>query len=109
MAGAGEFRAPKVKLSYQVAQVLVKCGYLAGVELDNDEMIVKLKYAGKIPAIMGIKRVSKPGGRIYAGVDDLPKVWGGLGTNVLSTPKGVVDSKEAKKLKSGGEILVQVW
>lgn len=100
---------PATKISYQVAQVLVKKGYLAEVRKKTDKMTVVLKYLGKRPAVMGLKRVSKPGGRVYSGASDQPRVRGGLGINILSTPKGVMDGGGAKKLKTGGEILAQVW
>jgi len=109
MAGSREIGAPMTKLCYEVAQVLVKTGYLSGVEKKDRQMVLKLKYSGKVPAVTGIRRVSKPGSRRYMGVNDLPKVWGGLGINIITTPKGVMDSKQAKKLNSGGELLLQVW
>jgi len=71
--------------------------------------IRNLEIGNGKPAIMGIKRVSKPGVRRYSGIKDIPKVWGGLGINILSTPKGVLSERQAKKLNSGGEILAQVW
>lgn len=109
MAGATEISVPSSKMTVAVAGVLVKKKYLEAAEKKAGQITIKLKYQGKVPAITGIERVSKPGSRIYSGVGDLPKVWGGLGVNIVSTPKGVVDGKEAKKLNAGGEILARVW
>ena len=75
----------------------------------KDELVIKLKYEGKTPALTDIRRVSKPGVRIYSGVKKLPRVLGGLGINILSTPKGIMADKTAKKLHVGGEIIAQVW
>src|SRR3989344_5236182 len=86
-----------------VAQVLVKRGYLAGVEKEDKGLKVSLKYAGKKPAVMGIRRGSKPGARRYSGKGEYPRVWGGLGVNIVSTPGGIMDHKQAQKLNHGGE------
>ena len=75
----------------------------------KDELVVKLQYEGKTPALTDIRRVSRPGVRIYAGVKKLPRVLGGLGINILSTPQGVMADKQAKKLHVGGEIIAQAW
>ncbi len=91
------------------ADVLVKAGYLQGYTTEGQVMTVTLKYTKAKPAISGIKRVSKPGARIYAGYKDLPRVWGGLGMHILSTPQGVMTDKDARKLHCGGELIAQVW
>jgi small subunit ribosomal protein S8 len=70
---------------------------------------VYLKYDNKKSAIIGLKRISKPGLRIYAQKDNIPRVLNGLGTAVISTSKGVITSKEAYKLKVGGEVLCYIW
>lgn len=100
---------PVTKSVQRVAEVLKKQGYLGEVTLKDKDLVLTLKYSGKDPAISGIKRVSKPGARVYCGVKDFPKVLGGLGKNILSTPKGIMSDKEARKLKVGGEIIAQVW
>lgn len=92
-----------------VAEVLVSEGYVSSVKHEGTELVVELKYKGKEPAMIDLRRVSKPGQRIYSSVKQLPKVWGGLGINILSTPKGVVSEKVAKKLNVGGEIIAQIW
>lgn len=89
-------------------------GYITDVRLLKDSkqgtLKVYLKYStNKKPAIMGIKRISKPGLRVYAPGDKLPKVLNGLGTAVISTSKGVITNREARKLNVGGEVLFYVW
>jgi small subunit ribosomal protein S8 len=97
------------KLVLATAKALTDCGYLSGAKPDKRKLHLDLKYEDKNPAIMGIRRVSKPGARRYVGWQDLPRVWGGLGVNILSTPAGVIADKQAKKMKIGGELLIQVW
>ncbi len=92
-----------------VAQVLVKEGYLTACAKKDHLLTLTLKYTGREAAVTDLKRVSKPGRRIYSQVKSIPKVLGGIGISVLSTPKGVISDKQAKKLNVGGEILAQVW
>ena len=70
---------------------------------------VYLKYSGRKPAIIGLKRISRPGLRVYAQNDSIPRVLNGLGAAILSTSKGILDDKQARKLKIGGEILCHIW
>jgi len=109
MADLPLIRAPYTRAVYGVVCVLVEEGYLARAEKKENAVEITLKYKGKKPAILGIKRSSKPGARIYTSLKDMPKVWGGLGINILSTPKGIISSKQARKLNTGGEIVAQVW
>jgi len=109
LASRETISAPNVKTVERVAQVLVKTGYVTSVAQDGKQLIVTLKYTSHQPAIMGLRRMSRPGARVYCGFRDLPKVWGGLGINILSTPKGIMGEKEAKKLSCGGELIAQVW
>ena len=97
------------KLILNLAKLLQKEGYLAEVKQDKREIVVVLKYHSRIPAITDIKRVSKPSLRVYKGVSDLPSVLNGLGIAVISTPKGLMTDKEARKVKAGGEVLALVW
>ena len=100
---------PVTKTVEQVAKVLADEGYLEKVVKEKNTLILTLKYAGRDPVITGIKRVSKPGARIYTSVKNFPKVVGGLGINILTTPKGIISEIKAKKLNTGGEIIAQVW
>ena len=105
---------PCSKLRIEIAKILDKEGYIAGYEVIEDEiqgMIkINLKYGpGKQKVITGLKRVSKPGLRVYASKDNLPKVLKGLGIAIISTSKGIMTDKEARKLNVGGEVLAFVW
>lgn len=100
---------PATRLVRRVAEELSQAGFAGEVKEENGVLIIELKYKGKEPAITGIKRVSKPGARIYSGAARIPRVLGGLGMSILTTPKGVMSEKKAKKLKVGGEIICQVW
>lgn len=97
------------KLTYNLMKLLQTEGYLEGVSTKGREVIVKLLYLDRKPAITDIKRVSKPSLRIYKGVADLPAVLNGLGIAIISTPKGLMTDKTARKLKVGGEVLAFVW
>ena len=97
-----------------IAQILLDEGYVKGVEKIEDGkqgvIRVTLKYtANKKFAISGIKRISKPGLRVYASKEDLPKVLGGLGVAIISTSKGIMTDKNARKLGLGGEVMAFVW
>ena len=105
---------PASNMKKAIADILVNEGYVKGyqiVENGNQGIIrITLKYlAGKQKVIRGIRRVSKPGLRIYAGYEDMPKVMNGLGIAIVSTPKGIVTDKKARELKVGGEVLAFVW
>ena len=96
-----------------IAQILLDEGYISAFEeVDagkNKNLVISLKYVNKTKVITGLKRISKPGRRIYAGAQDLPKVLGGLGIVIVSTSKGVMTDREARKLGIGGEVLAYVW
>jgi len=105
---------PCSKLRIEIAKILDAEGYIAGYEVIEDQIqgIIKinLKYGpGKQKVITGLKRVSKPGLRVYASKENLPKVLKGLGIAIISTSKGVMTDKEARKLNVGGEVLAFVW
>ena len=105
---------PASNMKKAIADILVNEGYVKGyqiVENGNQGIIrVTLKYGdGKAKIIRGIRRVSKPGLRIYAGYEDMPKVMNGLGVAIVSTSKGIMTDKKARSLKVGGEVLAFVW
>jgi len=106
---------PSSKMKVAIADILLKEGYIRNYELvDNGnfkDIRVTLKYGDNKnqKIITGIKRISKPGLRVYAGKDELPKVLGGLGVAIISTNSGVITDKEARKLQVGGEVLAYVW
>ena len=105
---------PASKMKISIAQILLDEGYIKGFQLidDGTQGIIRitLKYLpGKQRVIQGLRRVSKPGLRVYAGADELPRVLNGLGIAIISTSKGVMTDKEARKLHVGGEVLAFVW
>lgn len=108
-----EVEIPASNMKKEIAKILLNEGYIKGYELtgDNGETIkVTLKYGPKGErVIVGLKRISKPGLRVYAGSEELPKVLGGLGIAIISTPKGVMTDKKARKQRHGGEVLAYVW
>ena len=106
---------PSSKIKLSIASILLDEGYIEKYELVDagnfKNIRITLKYtAGKADRVItGIKRISKPGLRVYAGKDDIPKVLGGLGIAILSTNKGIVTDKQARKEAVGGEVLAFVW
>ncbi|MBQ4571822.1 MAG: 30S ribosomal protein S8 [Clostridia bacterium] len=107
-------KVPASNMKKAIAQILVDEGYIKGfiVEEDGKQGMIEiaLKYGpNKSSVITGIRRVSKPGLRIYTNCEDMPKVMKGLGIAILSTSKGVMTDKEARKLNVGGEVLAFVW
>ena len=105
---------PASKIKIEIAKILDAEGYINGYEVieDNIQGMIKinLKYGpGKQKVITGLKRVSKPGLRVYASNENLPKVLKGLGIAIISTSKGIMTAKEARKLNVGGEVLAFVW
>ena len=97
------------KLILKLMKLLEEEGYIQGAKEKDGEILVSLKYNARKPAIADIKRVSKPSLRVYKGVSDLPRVLNGLGIAVISTPKGLLTDKKARKEKVGGEILALIW
>ncbi len=105
---------PASKMKKAIADILVQEGYINGVEMVEEgvqgKMIISLKYGPKKERVIsGLKRISKPGLRVYAGSEEMPNVLGGLGIAIVSTSKGVMTGKQAKATKNGGEVLAYVW
>lgn len=104
---------PYSKIKKSIVDILVTEGYIAkavvkeGTPFSN--LVVTLKYIGRLPAINDVKRMSKPGRRLYAPAKQLPRALGGYGITILSTSKGVMTDKKARKQNIGGELLCQVW
>src|SRR6478609_9544732 len=101
------------KMREGVATILKKNGYIADFKKGEQDGLpvieVTLKYVNRSSAINGIKRVSSPGRRVYAGYTEIPKVIGGMGISILTTSKGIKSDREARQEKIGGELLAQVW
>jgi small subunit ribosomal protein S8 len=104
---------PSSKMKAGLAEILKKNGYIYDYKIDEDSkqnvISVLLKYSDGIPAINGLKRISKPGLRIYKKSDELPRVLNGLGTAVISTSKGLLTEKEARRQDTGGEVVCYIW
>ncbi len=114
MRGKGKVSTPASKIRKNVLDVLQNEGYIRGyaqVEYDGGkaEIEIELKYYDGSPVIKEIKRISKPGRRVYSSVGDLPRVHNGLGVSILSTSKGVMSDSEARNQNVGGEILCRVF
>ena len=105
---------PSSKMKREIAKILKEEGFIKNFKVITDdlkhEMIrIFLKYDATKKGIIHIKRISKPGRRVYRGVDHIPSVMSGLGISILSTPKGILTDKAARKVNTGGEILCHVW
>jgi small subunit ribosomal protein S8 len=103
---------PHSRMKESLAHILKSEGYVAEVSVDGKtikKLKIKLKYQGKKNVIEGLKRVSKPGLRKYVGATEIPRVLGGLGVSILSTPEGVMTGTQAKKKNLGGELLCYIW
>ena len=105
---------PASKMKKSIAEILADEGYIKGFDVIDDNkqgtIRIEMKYgAGKERVISGIKKISKPGLKVYAKAEDVPKVLGGLGVAIISTSKGVISDKEARKLGVGGEVICYVW
>ena len=105
---------PASNIKKAIAKILLEEGYVKNVEFVEDgvqgTIKITLKYAGKnAKVITGLKRISKPGLRIYSNAEQLPKVLNGLGIAIVSTSKGIITDKNARKLNVGGEVLAYVW
>jgi small subunit ribosomal protein S8 len=98
----------------EIARVLREEGYIRGFDVQDDKgkrtLRIQLRYAGKKqPVMLGLKRVSRPGLRVYSKKTDIPRVFGGVGTAIVSTPRGVMTGEQARRQGVGGEILCHVW
>ena len=105
---------PASNMKKSIAKILLDEGYIKSVDVIDDglsgQIKIGLKYTDKKQAvIVGLKRISKPGLRVYAQCEELPKVLGGLGTAIISTSKGVMTDKQARAAKVGGEVLAYIW
>ena len=113
-AGKETVSMPSSKKLVEIARIMHEEGYIAGYEIEpaspRDILEITLKYgAKKNRTIRGIKRISKPGLRIYAGKDELPRVLGGLGCAIISTSHGVMTDRDARKAGIGGEVIAYIW
>jgi small subunit ribosomal protein S8 len=117
MARHAAVAMPHSKIKRAIASILLEEGFISGVEVLPEKpqavLRLKLKYVGRRrerrPVIMGLKRVSRPGRRVYARRSEIPWVQSGMGIAVLSTPKGVITGQQARRMGVGGEVLCYIW
>ena len=104
---------PYSKIKAEIVRILKDEGYISEYSIDTSAAHPRIKVTNKIvnrsSAITGLRRVSRPGLRRYVGADEIPRVLGGMGVAILSTPRGVLSGREAKKQKVGGELLAYIW
>lgn len=105
---------PSSKMKVSIAKVLQEEGFISNYTVTDDvpqpNLILSLKYTGRgVPVITGLQRVSKPGRRVYLGYREIPWVRSGLGINIISTPKGLMTGRKARRGKVGGEVICNVW
>ena len=104
-----EVSVPRSKMKEAMATILKQEGYVEDVSVSERDITIELKYVKGRPAIAGLKRVSKPGRRVYVNSRQIPRVQNGLGICILSTSRGVLDGMTAHTEKTGGELLCEVW
>jgi len=113
MAGRSELLVPHSKMKMALAKILKDFNYIEDFKLVEEgvfkQIKITLKYIGKTAAISGVKRISKPGRRIYKGSVMIPRTLNGYGLTIVSTNQGLMDSKSARKNNVGGEVLCQIW
>ncbi|MCX7682619.1 MAG: 30S ribosomal protein S8 [Anaerolineae bacterium] len=117
MVGQPSVQVPSSKIKAEIARILKEEGFIEDYYVTRDrpqpQLIITLKYVGerkeRRPVITGLKRVSKPGRRVYAGVSEIPWVRSGMGIAILTTPKGVLTGQQARRLGVGGEVICYVW
>ena len=117
MVGQPSVRMPSSKVKAAIAKILKEEGFIEDYHVTNERpqpnLVIKLKYVGerkeRHPVITGLERVSKPGRRVYTHASDIPWVKSGMGTAILTTPKGVLTGQQAHRLGVGGEVLCYVW
>lgn len=113
MAGRSELLVPHSKMKMALAKILKDFNYIEDFKLVEEgvfkQIKITLKYIGKTAAISGVKRISKPGRRIYKGSVMIPRALNGYGLTIVSTNQGLMDSKSARKNNVGGEVLCQIW
>lgn len=111
LAGQREVVLPYSKLKYAIAQVLEKEGWIVGLASQDHQKNLKvlLKYDQGKPVIQQLKRISKPGRRVYVGRTELPRVLNGLGMAIISTPKGLMTADQARQAKLGGEVICEIF
>ncbi len=104
---------PSSKIKEEIARILAEEGFVDSYKVEDarvgKELTVRLRYSGREPVLHGLRRVSKPGRRVYKGASEIPRVKGGIGVAIVSTSHGLMTDREARRRNIGGEILGEVW
>jgi small subunit ribosomal protein S8 len=100
---------PISRMKVEIARILRDEGYISGYETAERDLVLKMKFVGKLPAVSGLRRISKPGLRVYARKSEMPRVLGGLGVAIVSTSAGLMTGRQAERKGLGGEVLAYVW
>ncbi|MDP9264532.1 MAG: 30S ribosomal protein S8 [Chloroflexota bacterium] len=101
---------PASTMKAEVARILKSEGFIGGFEQQSGQLVLRLKYiGGKVPAVAGLRRISRPGLRVYARKTEMPRVLGGLGIAIVSTSSGLMTGREAERKGLGGEVVAHVW
>ena len=111
-ANRHDVTVPYSRMKEEITRILKQEGFISGYEVDRTgrpQIKVSLKFINRTPALTGLKRVSRPGLRKYVGSTDVPRVLGGMGISILSTSRGIMTGREAKREHGGGELLAVVW
>lgn len=110
---AKEVIIPSSKIKVEIAKILKEEGYIVDYKISNEgvesNLTLTLKYLNKERVITGLKRISKPGLRVYAKAEEIPRVLNGLGIAIISTPQGIMTDKNARKNNVGGEVIAYIW
>jgi len=113
MIKAEKVDVPASRMKLEIAKIMKEGGFIRGYKIIKDKkqgiLRISLKYTDGQSAINGLKRISKPGRRVYVGVDEIPLVMGGVGIAILSTPKGILSDKKCRENRVGGELLCYIW
>jgi small subunit ribosomal protein S8 len=101
---------PASRMKAEMARILRDEGFISGFDQPTPrELVLRMKYVGKLPAVSGLRRISKPGLRVYARKSEMPRVLGGLGVAIVSTSSGLMTGREAQRKGLGGEVLAYIW
>jgi small subunit ribosomal protein S8 len=104
-----DVRVPGSKVKADIARILQEEGYIEGYEQDGSELSLKLRYSDGNPLISGLKRISRPGLRVYTKAQEIPRVQNGIGICIISTSRGLMEGEAARRDNVGGELLCEIW
>lgn len=109
MALHKQVRIPLSKAKASIVEILSKEGFIKNFSVEENEILIELKYMNSKPALKGMKKISKPGRKVYVPVNEIPAVRNGLGICILSTSHGILEGMEARKQNVGGELMCEIW